>query len=265
MKAAFPGVIPGIPETPGQYSPALMSFSVTPSPGAGRAPGAPTPTLMGHDVLDGVQCPELTFKALFCHLPCKFSISRPAHTWDRELCSLPMAPTVTGQFTQSVQVLAPAQRPGCPLTHIQQQRAQATAPGGLKPPSKGVSSLTDIQGRQQAAQSPRAGRCPLSPFSCTLARCPGIPAHSLELSSAGQPSGAAGGGQATCPPPRKQASPHPSLVSPDIPPWLVGLLMGVLWLSQGAVARWSLSHLSPAHRAGGWDGLAAAPAWAQGI
>lgn len=190
MKAASPGIIPGIPEAPGQYSPASRSFFVAPSP-------------WGMDVLEAVQYPQLTCEALFCYIPCKFFGSRPAHAWDsREgVCSLSMA--LTGQFTQSVQVLAPTQHPGCPLMQTQQQRTPATTAGGLKPPTKGGSSLTDIQGRQQAAQPPRAGRCPLLPLSCTLARCPGIPAHSPELSSAGQPCGAAGGGQVTSPPPRK--------------------------------------------------------------
>lgn len=60
MKAASPGIIPGISEAPGQYSPALMSFFMTLSP-------------WGMDVLEAVQYPELTCEALFCHLPCKFS------------------------------------------------------------------------------------------------------------------------------------------------------------------------------------------------
>lgn len=253
-KAAPPGIIPGIPEAPGQYSPALMSFSVTPSPWGMMSLMSNTLTSLA--------------RPCFCHLPCKFSGSKPAHTWDsREgVCSLSMAPTDTGQFTQSVQVLAPAQHAVCPLMQTQQQRAPAMTAGGLRPPTKGVSSLTDIQGRQQAAQPPRAGRCPLLPLSCTLAWCPGIPVHSLELSSAEQPYGAAGGGQAICPLPRKQASPHPSPMLPGIPQgWSISHFMGVLWLSQGAVACCSPSHLPPAHRAGGWDRLAAAPARAQGI
>lgn len=69
-----------------------------------------------------------------------------------------------------------------------------------------------------------------------------------------------------CSPPRKQASSHPSPMLPVIPHgWPTGHFTGFLRLSQGAVARWSPSHLPPAHRAGGWAGLAAAPAWAQGI
>lgn len=190
--------------------------------------------------------------------------SRPAQTWDsREGVILPfhdshrhwpIYPVCPGAST------SPAPWP--PLTQTQQQRGLAMAAGGSKPPTKEVSSLTDVQRRQQAAQPPRAGRCPLSPLSCTLAWCPGIPAHSLELSSAGQLCGAAGGGQATCPPPRKQASPHPSPMLPGIPHGCS--VQGVPRVSQGAVACWSPSHLPPAHRAGGWAGLAAAPAWAQG-
>lgn len=215
---------------------------------------------MGHDVLEAVQCPERTCEALFCHLPCKLSGSRLAHTWDsREGVMHPFH-----SFHRHRPVYPVSS--GCPLTQTQQQRAPAMTSGGLKPCTKGVSSPTDKQRRQQAAQPPRAGRCPLLPLSCTLAWCPGIPAHSLELSSARQPCGAAGGGQATCPPPRKQASPHPAPMLPGIPHgWSIGHFMGVLWLSQGAVARWSPSHLPPAHRAGGWDRLAAAPARAQGI
>lgn len=134
-------------------------------------------------------------------------------------------------------------------------------PGGLQPLARGFS--TAVWGRQRAAEPPRVGWHPPSPLRA-LAWRPGIPAHSPELSSAGQPCWGLRGRTSCRPPPRNQASPHRCPPAPYMVP-----LLGASWgyRGQAKVLLWIGPHPICCQCAGLGDGmgLAAAPAWAQGI
>lgn len=219
MKDPSLGFLPGTPRAPSQHRPALVVCFRTPSPGAGRALGAPRTAPASHTWSKTSSRVPSTLNSLVRPHP---AISPACTTAQGEplprlggngLCSLGL-PTASHMHWPVNPVWPGASINPTPWLPSRSRRSR----GGMQPLTKGVSFPATIQGRQWAAEAPQAGRHPPLPLH-TLAWCPGIPAHSPELSSAGQPCWGVGGmvqGEGDKPR-RRQASPRPLPMSPSTP------------------------------------------------